>query len=111
MVERLRLDHGALATLLVPTPTRAIVAVIRSILARHNQIEEGPGGLYDLGDEAASGQAAQFVAHLRQSPEVPASPHNDDPKVMPAVCRALRRAGYEVEAGWLEAEMGVPEAG
>jgi hypothetical protein len=105
MVDRLRLDHGALAALLVPTPTRAIVAVIRLILARHNEIEEGPGGLYDLCDAAASGEGEQLVALLRQSAEVPARPHNDDPKVMPAICRALRRAGYAAEANLLEAEM------
>jgi hypothetical protein len=108
MIGRIRLDHGALAALLVPTPTPAIVAVLRLILARHNEIEEGPGGLYDLGDETASGQGDEFVAHLRASSEVPVRGHNDDPKVIPAVCRALRRAGYEAEAGVLEAETGAP---
>ena len=40
---RLRLDHGALAALLVPTPTPAILATMRGILARYNALEEGPG--------------------------------------------------------------------
>ena len=40
---RLRLDHGALAALLVPTPTPAIRAALRGILERHNALEEGPG--------------------------------------------------------------------
>jgi hypothetical protein len=39
----LRLDHGALAALLVPTPTPAIIAAIRTMLAAHNALEEGPG--------------------------------------------------------------------
>lgn len=39
MAAKLRLDHGALAALLVPTPTPAI-------LAAHNAVEEGPGGVY-----------------------------------------------------------------
>src|SRR5512144_53214 len=43
---RLRLDHGALAALLVPTPSPAIVATIRRILAPHNRLEEEPGGVY-----------------------------------------------------------------
>jgi hypothetical protein len=38
----LRLDHGALAAPLVPTPTSAILSQ-RSILARYNALEEGPG--------------------------------------------------------------------
>jgi hypothetical protein len=40
---RLRLDHGAPAALLVPTPTPAILATMRGILARHNALEEEPG--------------------------------------------------------------------
>src|SRR5690606_18715222 len=43
---RLRLDHGAIAALLVPTPNPVIVATLRHILAQHNPIEEGTGGLY-----------------------------------------------------------------
>ncbi len=44
---RLRLDHGALVALLVPSPTAPIVAAIRAILEAHNPIEEDPGGMYD----------------------------------------------------------------
>ncbi|MCW5788048.1 MAG: hemerythrin domain-containing protein [Nitrospira sp.] len=39
---KLRLDHGALATLLMPTPTPQILATIRRILSDHNPLEEGP---------------------------------------------------------------------
>src|SRR5262249_30570816 len=44
---RLRLDHGALAALLVPPPTRAIGHTLRTILERHNALEEGPEGAYE----------------------------------------------------------------
>jgi hypothetical protein len=44
LAARLRLDHGALAALLVPTPTPAIIAALRTVLAAHNALEEGPGG-------------------------------------------------------------------
>jgi hypothetical protein len=40
---RLRLDHGALAALLVPSPTAAIGNAIRTILERHNALEEIEG--------------------------------------------------------------------
>ena len=33
---KLRLDHGALTSLLVPTPTASVVAAIRAILKLHN---------------------------------------------------------------------------
>jgi len=95
---RLRLDHGALAVLLVPSPTPEIVAVIRSILQRHNKIEEGEGGLYATCDRVFETGPEDLVAKLQRVPEVPVSTHNDGPKVMAAVCRALQRAGYYAEA-------------
>src|ERR1044071_109398 len=45
LAAKLRLDHGALAALLVLTPTDLIIAAIRSILAAHNPLEEGPNGV------------------------------------------------------------------
>ena len=50
-VEQLHLDHGALAALLVPTPTASILGAIRTILRRQNVIEEGATGYtVDLND-------------------------------------------------------------
>ena len=94
---RLRLDHGALAALLVPTPTPAIVATIRNILAAHNAREEGPDGVYAVCEQLAGAAAEDLLARLRSAPEVPVSPHNDGERVMAAVHRALERAGYSLE--------------
>jgi len=102
LASKLRLDHGALAALLVPSPTPEIIGVIRSILARHNDLEEGRDGLYDTCDRLAEGHSENLVVQMRAVPDVPVSAHNDGPKVMPAVCRALRRAGYGAEADRLE---------
>jgi hypothetical protein len=96
---RLRLDHGAIAALLVPSPTPAIVEITRSILARHNRIEEGAEGLYATCDRLLGDVASvDLMTRLRTAPEVPVSAFNDGPKVIPAVCRALRRGGYDIEA-------------
>jgi hypothetical protein len=95
---RLRLDHGALAALLVPTPTPAIVATLRHVLACHNPVEEGPEGFYAACDALLADRAAELVAAVEAYPEVPVSPHNDAPVVMPAVGRALERAGYALQA-------------
>jgi hypothetical protein len=92
---RLRLDHGAIAAVLVPSPTHRIVAALKTILAAHNALEEGAGGLYETCDRLAQDEADALVEQLRNAPEVPAAPHNDGPKVMPAARRALARAGYE----------------
>ena len=95
IASKLRLDHGAIATLLIPTPTVAIIAMIRGILKDHNILEEGPGGLYETCDELAGSEATQLLAKLQAAPEVTVLPHSDTPTVMNTVHRVLERAGYD----------------
>ena len=95
IASKLRLDHGAIASLLMPPPTAAIVATIRAVLEVHNTIEEGPGGLYETCDELAGSEAARLLAKLQAAPELAVLPCSDSPAVMPAVQRALERAGYD----------------
>jgi hypothetical protein len=99
LAAKLRLDHGALAALLVPTPTPAIVAAIGTVLVAHNALEEGPGGVYERCERLAGTGADALLAQLRAAPEVPAAPYADGPQVMTVVRRALARAGYEIELG------------
>jgi len=40
---KLRLDHGAIASLLMPPPSAAVIATICAVLKVHNTIEEGQG--------------------------------------------------------------------
>lgn len=94
---KLRLDHGALAALLVPSPTPAIVAAIRAVLEAHNPIEEGPGGLYEVCEELLGDNLAGVLAKLKSAPEVAVAPHVDGPNVLEATRRALVRAGYKIE--------------
>ena len=96
VAERLRLDHGAIAALLVPSPTPAVVATLRAILDGHNAVEEGPDGLYATCDRLLSDRAVALVDEMAAYPNPPANPHNDEPIVMPAVRRALERAGYRL---------------
>ena len=93
---RLRLDHGAIAALLVPTPTPIIVATLRSILAVHDGIEEGAEGLYATCDRLLAPGVPAILAEVAAYPGVTVSPHNDAAGVMPAVDRALERAGYRL---------------
>jgi len=94
---RLRLDHGALAALLVPSPTTAVVAAIRTILKVHNPIEEDPGGMYDQCEELAGAEADQILRQLQDYSEVRVLPHVDNPFVMEATRRALARGGYDLQ--------------
>jgi hypothetical protein len=94
---KLRLDHGVLVAMLVPTPTARVVAAIRAILKFHNPIEEDPGGMYDQCEELAGAGAEQILRQLQEAPEVRVLPHVDSPFVMEAARRALARAGYELD--------------
>jgi hypothetical protein len=99
LAAKLRLDHGALAALLVPTPTPAIIAALRTILAAHNTLEEDPGGLYDTCEQLAGAEAEGLLAQLHAAPTVPVAPYSDGPHVMQVVRRALTRAGYDLDLG------------
>lgn len=76
---RLRADHGEIAKLLVPSPTPQIVLALRELLARHNSLEEGAGGLYAICDELAVDEWAALLVQLRDLPRVPVAPHYDGP--------------------------------
>jgi hypothetical protein len=97
LAAKLRLDHGALVALLVPPPTKAIVAAIRAILEHHNPIEEGDGGIYDQCDRLVETDADEILHRLQQYPEVKVLPHVDNPFVIEAARRALVRAGYDLQ--------------
>lgn len=75
---RLRIEHGALTSLLVPTPDAALAAEIEGLLTRHDAREEGAEGVYArceaiLGDEAS----AALAARARDTPAVPMARHFD----------------------------------
>jgi hypothetical protein len=93
----LRREHGALAALLVPTS--AIIAALRTILAAHHALEEGPGGVYEMCEELAGAEVDRLLTQWQAAPEVPVVPYADGPQVMRVVRRALARAGYDIELG------------
>jgi hypothetical protein len=98
IAEKLRLDHGAIAALLVPKPTPVIAAALRGILSAHNRIEEEPGGLYETCDQLAGDRAGDLAAEMERHPPVRVIPTSDDPKVLEVTRRALARAGYDLSA-------------
>ena len=94
MAAKLRLDHGALASLLMPTPTASIIDMIRGILVPHNEIEEGPDGLYETCDTVCGAEAGPIVARLHAAPVVKVMPYSDTMTVLNTVRRSVERAGY-----------------
>lgn len=97
VARQLRLDHSALATLLVPTPTHAIVAEIRRILASHNPLEEDEGGMYDDLDRLLPPAEAQALAErMRATPDPAVAPYFDEPRVHARIAQLLREARGQV---------------
>src|SRR5688572_17623029 len=43
---QIRVEHGAIASLLVPTPDVALVGELRTLLLAHDALEEGDDGVY-----------------------------------------------------------------
>ena len=95
---RLRLDHGALAALMVPPPSQQIIAAIKAILTDHNLIEESSGGLYETCEELVGKNLSNLMEKVRNLPEIAILPTKSSPYVMEAVRRALKRAGYDLDA-------------
>jgi hypothetical protein len=89
---RLRLDHGAIAALLVPTPTPEGVGRILSVLGPHNALEEERGGLYETCDRLLAGEAAALLDEVRAFPEIPTAPHQDSPLVERHIAEAMALA-------------------
>jgi len=93
LAHQLKLDHGALAALLVPTPTPELVAQLRAVLAAHNPLEEGPRGLYAECEALAGAEAAELVERMKAAPVVPLAPHRDEERSFRAIAMLLRAAG------------------
>jgi hypothetical protein len=93
---RLHLDHGALAALLVPTPTPAILTAIKTILEQHNPLEEGPGAVYEECEQLLGSQIDQVLSRLTTTPRVRVAPHVDSAISFESAQNALRKAGYDL---------------
>ncbi len=94
---RLRIDHGALTSLLVPPPTEDLVREIRSILGPHNLVEEGPGALYESCDELLREEAGALLERMRSYPAVKVGPYRDGPRVLRRAEDALRVSAKQFE--------------
>lgn len=86
----LRVQHGALTSLLVPTPDRALAEEIRSLLAIHNLLEEQPDGVYAACEGLLEEESrARVLDRILAYPEVPLAAHFDGPGVHRTVASAL----------------------
>jgi hypothetical protein len=91
---QLHADHAAIASLLVPPPTHALLETIREILAEHDILEEGPDGLYAQCERLAGPAIEDVVARMHAIPPVRVAQHVDEPRIHEHIERMLsaRRA-------------------
>jgi hypothetical protein len=94
LAARLRLDHGALAALMMLLPTHRTFRAVSAVLKAHNPLEENSGGVYDQCETLAGLDASELLLQCEKTQPVPVSPWTDDPKALEAARRALIRAGY-----------------
>lgn len=93
VAKQLRADHAALAAMLVPPPALELVTAIRTILEPHNELEEGPDGLYATCDTLVGSDAEDLVARLRAVSEVRVAAYRDGPRIREHIARLLRERG------------------
>jgi hypothetical protein len=86
VVARLHADHAAIASLLVPPPTPALMGTLEGVLAEHNPIEDAPGGLYEICDQIGGDDV---IARMQAIPPVRASQHVDEPRIYEHIERML----------------------
>jgi len=91
----LRLDHGALAALLVLTPTAIIITAIRTILAAHNPKEEGATGIYSQCENLPGFDSGEILLRLQNAPAVAMADYVDSPIAIASARNAILRAGYD----------------
>jgi hypothetical protein len=94
LTARLRLDHGALAALLMLPPQAQTFHALRTILDVHNPLEEGEGGVYTQCEALAGAESNEIKEQVAKSTRVPVSSWVDSPMVVAAAQRVLVRAGY-----------------
>ncbi len=95
LAARLRLDHGALAALLMLPPIDHAFRAIRAVLDAHNPLEEIEGGVYDQCESLAGSEINELLAQIAAMPRVPVSSWVDSAKVLAAARRVLARAGHD----------------
>jgi hypothetical protein len=89
---RLRMEHAALTSLMVPSPDRALIREIRWLLDRHDAREEGPDGVYGACAAALAEENAALYIRARDQKPVPVSAYYDGPEAHRTAAGALASA-------------------
>lgn len=89
---QLRLDHAAIAAILVARPTPGLVRALRALLVLHNAIEEGPGGVYAQCEAVCAAELPALRERIDAVPPVRTAAYVDPARVEREIRRALAAA-------------------
>ena len=98
LASQLRLEHGAIAALLVLPPSVEIKNALLGILRSHNKCEESEAGLYKDCDTLLEISLDTIMQMIKTYPNVPVMPYNNSQMAHDAVRRAVSRAGFDFDA-------------
>ena len=96
-LQQIHLEHGAIAALLVPPPDVELITVLRSLLDKHNLLEETQNTLYDVLDYCARTDRPELLERMETHPETRLNPNINNPAGLEPAKRAIQRAGYTWE--------------
>lgn len=88
---RLRRDHSAIAAMLVPPPSPELLARLAELLALHDPLEEGEGGLYAQADELLADDP-DILERMRRAPVPPLAPNFAGERAYLAIEELVARA-------------------
>ncbi len=92
---KLRLDHGAIAALVVPPPNLKLLQALQTVLKSHNPLEDGPLGAYAVCDTLLdNAEVARIIQTIGAMSPVPFSKTINPVLAMESAGRALERAGF-----------------
>ena len=97
LAAKLRLDHGALTSLMVVPPSADVIKVLRFVLDKHDLLEEEPGGMYDVCEKLTEGETNQLLQELEKVAEVPVHPFNEAGYALDVAKRTLLRGGFDFD--------------
>ena len=98
LAAKLRLDHGALTSLMVVPPGPQVIKVLRHVLEKHDVLEEQPGGMYEICEQLTEGETQELLEQLEKVTEVPVQSFNNADYALGSAKRALQRAGFDFDA-------------
>jgi hypothetical protein len=90
---QLRIEHGAIGILLVPSPDHGLCGELASVLAGHNALEEGSDGVYAECERLIGAeQSRSLLDRAREFPAVRVAKHFDGPTAFRTAQEALASA-------------------